>query len=514
MAATAVTAPSRRRRATASRQGYKGCVNIETSSLVLDPSRVWSLELPRLEGTLRRATLRMLLSLSGGAVRVHGAERLAAAPEPSLFALSHHNAWEAVLAPATLMAMRRGRPVRFFVDWMFVDLPWTGWLLRAARPIPVYAKRARFGIGDGHRRRSQARSSPVETALAALAGGEDVGIYPEGRCNPDPYLLLRGRRGLGLLALRSGVPVVPVGIDFAARDRIGRTPRAGRFALQVGEPIEFADQRAAWLACEDESRRLDFERREAPRIVDRVLVEVGKLSRKVYLAPPPARRLASASASRVDAAADGTQAAVRVLDAAARRDALAVLDEVYASEKGWLTAVDGEIAADPAADARQSWFLARQGGEPAGLLRVTYDPPLELPAEAEVELEPGVDLAALARAGRFVEIGRLTVRPRFRKRPAVVLALISAAIAEIAARGYTHLLTAVFEDDPHSPYGFHTRVLGFERIGSHRRGELRCASRRILLVLELRRAVERLRRRGSRRLARVAEAAALAGDVA
>jgi len=53
----------------------------------------------------------------------------------------------------------------------------------------------------------------------------------------------------------------------------------------------------------------------------------------------------------------------------------------------------------------------------------------------------------------------------------------------------------VFEDDPHSPYQFHTRQLGFERIGTHRRGELACASRRILLVLDLERSYRQLRAR-------------------
>jgi hypothetical protein len=43
--------------------------------------------------------------------------------------------------------------------------------------------------------------------------------------------------------------------------------------------------------------------------------------------------------------------------------------------------------------------------------------------------------------------------------------------------------------------GFHTRVLGFERIGSHRTGELACASVRILLILDIARAYLRLKRR-------------------
>jgi hypothetical protein len=232
-----------------------------------------------------------------------------------------------------------------------------------------------------------------------------------------------------------------------------------------------------------------------------VLADVGRLSRKVYFGPRRRPRPA-ANEARIQRCDQEPVVAGRVVDAASRADGLAVLAEVYAAEKGWLERVDGEIPPDPAADSRQSWFLARRGGEPAGLLRVAYDPPLELPAEAEVELDSGVDLETLARAGRFVEIGRLTVRPRFRRQPSVVLGLIRAAVAEIRRRGYTHLLTAVFEDDPHSPYGFHTRVLGFERIGTHRRGELRCASRRILLVLDLERAARRLSR-GANRMARL-----------
>jgi 1-acyl-sn-glycerol-3-phosphate acyltransferase len=479
-------------------------VSSETASLVLHPSRVWKLGLPRLEGAWRRATLRALLSCSAGTVRVEGAERLSAAPEPSIFALSHHNFWEAVLAPAALMAVRGGRPVRFLADWMFVDLPWTAWLLRAARPIPVYAKRARFGLREAHREQRRRTLSPIDEALAALGAGEDVGIYPEGRRNPDPARLLRGRRGLGVLALRSGVPVVPVGVEFRAAGRSGRTPGAGRFALRPGDPLDFHAAHEAWRAAATDDARREIERRGAPEIVDRVLTEVAKLSRKSY-----PRGVAAFSAASPAAAAGGIVAG-RVLDAGTRREALAVLAAVYAEEKGWLERVDGEIAEIPESDARQSWFLARQGEEPAGLMRVAYDPSLELPAEAQVELEPGVDLGELARRGRFVEIGRMTVLPKFRRRPAVVLALMQAAIAEITARGYTHLLTAVFEDDPHSPLGFHTRVLGFERIGSHRRGELRCASRRILLVLDLERAVERVRVRGSRRLASVAAAAAAA----
>ena len=60
-------------------------------------------------------------------------------------------------------------------------------------------------------------------------------------------------------------------------------------------------------------------------------------------------------------------------------------------------------------------------------------------------------------------------------------------------RGYTHLVTDVFEDDPHTPYGFHTRVMGFLPVATHDLGELHCDSRRITLVLDIGTAYKRLR---------------------
>ena len=464
-------------------------------TLALDPLRALSLELPRLDGAVRRATLRGLLALSAGTIRVEGADRLAAAPEPSIFALTHHNAWEAVLAPATLIALRRGRLVRFLVDWMFVDLPWTGWLVRQSEPIPVYTKAALFRLREAHRL-ARRRDSALRRALDALGRGEDVGVYPEGRRNPDPWRLSHARRGLALLALRSGVPVVPVGIDFPARDRLRRTPKAGRFALRVGDPLDVSAEHASWLSARGEEDRRTVEREAAPALLDRVCRELARLSRKVHLAAPgtatgPAVRLA-------EPAAVERMTTEKVDSPAARTAVLTILEEVYRKEKGWLRDVGAEIPADPAADAAHTWFVVRAGDEPVGAVRLAWDPPLELPAEMGVELDAGVDLRRLAGAGRFVEIGRLMIRDAWRTRPALVLELMRAAIREVVERGYTHLFTVVFEDDPHSPYRFHTRVLGFERIGTHQRGELACASRRILLVLDIARAWERLRSRRAR----------------
>lgn len=190
----------------------------------------------------------------------------------------------------------------------------------------------------------------------------------------------------------------------------------------------------------------------------------------------------------------------KVVTPEARARALAVVEEVYLREKRWLApgAAAAELPADPAGATSVSWFLASAGDQPAGLVRLVYDPPLDLPAEFEVALDAGLDLARLRGSGRFADVGRLMILPRYRRRIAVVLALMKAASREAIERGTSHFITDVFEDDPHSPLAFHTRVLGFERIGSHRHGELRCSSRRIILMLDLARAYERLRRRKNR----------------
>ncbi len=182
-----------------------------------------------------------------------------------------------------------------------------------------------------------------------------------------------------------------------------------------------------------------------------------------------------------------------------------VIETVYLQEKRWIHDAGSEIPTDPEAQQGQSWFLVTVDDEPAGVIRLVYDPVLDLPAELGVDLEAGVDLERLRRHGRFVDIGRFMIVPSYRRHFRVALKLMRAAILEVVSRGYTHFLTDVFEDDPHSPYHFHTRVLGFERIGTHRFGELACASRRIILILDIALACRRLATKENKVFREVAE---------
>ena len=72
--------------------------------------------------------------------------------------------------------------------------------------------------------RSGDATGAVRTALTVLEDGLSLGIFPEGTRNHTEEPLLPLKRGVALMAARSGVPVVPVGISgsrgFTARIRI------------------------------------------------------------------------------------------------------------------------------------------------------------------------------------------------------------------------------------------------------------------------------------------------------
>lgn len=220
-----------------------------------------------------RWMLRATMLTFGRLVRIEGAERLRTAPEPAIFALNHSNAFESVLAPATLMALREGRPVHFLTDWMYLHAPVLGWVIRKSQPIPVYRKPARWRLGEAYRLERLRERSLVDACLERLAAGGSLGIFPEGTRNPDPGRLLRGRSGLGELVLRSAAPVIPVGIHYPAGERLGRAPRIGRMTLRVGEPLAFHEEREA--AEPDRRRRVRH-------IVSRVMAALEELSGKAY----------------------------------------------------------------------------------------------------------------------------------------------------------------------------------------------------------------------------------------
>lgn len=193
--------------------------------------------------------------------------------------------------------------------------------------------------------------------------------------------------------------------------------------------------------------------------------------------------------------------ASRVTTSRDRQRALNVLNRTYADEKQWVDDA-GEIF--PESDLNRdsvTWVLATVNEAPAGVVRIHYDPALHQYGGYELEDVEGDhdatdfsdEVEAFITHHDIAEIGRFAVLPEYRHRIRVVFWLMRVAGVDTFERGYSHYVTDVFEDEEHSPYNFHTRVLGFEPVATHETGEMNCLHRRITLILDLPQAYRRLR---------------------
>jgi hypothetical protein len=190
--------------------------------------------------------------------------------------------------------------------------------------------------------------------------------------------------------------------------------------------------------------------------------------------------------------------AVRITDDVGRSAALEVLGATYQREKRWVSEAEQQLPVTDLARDDIVWFLVRLEGRPVGVLRLLFDPPLLQYAQYSLTLlDPRVDVADFVRRHRIAEVGRFAVVAEERGNLLLAAALMRAATEEMVARGYTHLITDVFEDDPHSPFGIHTRVLGFLPVASNVRGEIDRESRSCTLVLDLKSSYKRLKARGN-----------------
>ncbi|HEY6294559.1 MAG TPA: lysophospholipid acyltransferase family protein, partial [Streptosporangiaceae bacterium] len=119
----------------------------------------------------------------------------------------------------------------------------------------------------------RAAQETLEAALGLLLAGKLFGIYPEGTRSPDGRLY-RGRPGVGWLALKSGLPVIPVALS-GTRHVLppGRVvPRPGRIGVTIGKPLPIAPE----LADEPPGRARRL-------IADQVMAAIQELSGQEYV---------------------------------------------------------------------------------------------------------------------------------------------------------------------------------------------------------------------------------------
>ncbi len=130
--------------------------------------------------------------------------------------------------PSFIQLATGPRVVHWMVAREYVRHPALAWFFRANQAIPV----SRGGID----------TAATKLAIRLAEEGELVALFPEGRINTSGQLLMPGRPGAALIALKARVPVVPCYCQGSPYDgtMLGALVTPARVRLTIGEPIDLS----------------------------------------------------------------------------------------------------------------------------------------------------------------------------------------------------------------------------------------------------------------------------------
>ena len=150
-------------------------------------------------------------------------------PEGPLILASNHASNLDVPIVGSWLIPAMGRRIHWLGKKELFDWPVIGWLATNGGVHPVD--------------RSKADVEAFRLASRILADGGALFVFPEGTRSPTGALQ-EARDGVALLALRSGAPIVPIGIAGSHRvwPKGQRFPHpGGRVTARIGEPFTLGD---------------------------------------------------------------------------------------------------------------------------------------------------------------------------------------------------------------------------------------------------------------------------------
>jgi 1-acyl-sn-glycerol-3-phosphate acyltransferase len=163
---------------------------------------------------------RLLLAIAGVRVRVEGLENISAQGS-YVFVSNHLSFMDTPLAMAHIPVQ-----FRFLAKKGLYKIPFIGFHLKRAGHIPVYRGDARASL-----------KTLAESARIVRERGISVLVFPEG--GRSPAQLREFKEGAAYIAIKAGVPAVPVGIAGTRQvlPMGSIIVRSGPVVLRIGQPI-------------------------------------------------------------------------------------------------------------------------------------------------------------------------------------------------------------------------------------------------------------------------------------
>jgi 1-acyl-sn-glycerol-3-phosphate acyltransferase len=135
---------------------------------------------------------------------------------------NHHSYFD---IPCLLAAVPQ--PIRFMAKASLFKIPLFGWSLRASGFIPI------------DRRKSKTAVSSFKLAAARIRKGNTIVVFPEAGRSREKTMM-EFQRGAFLLAMNSGLPIVPVAIvgAYEVMPATRWSVHPGPVVIRLGHPIE------------------------------------------------------------------------------------------------------------------------------------------------------------------------------------------------------------------------------------------------------------------------------------
>ena len=169
---------------------------------------------------IARLWAHIYLRIAGIKVSVTGIEKVAT--PPYIFMCNHQSTLDIF---ALLSSLRL--PFKWIAKKELFSVPFLGWALKSGRNISLDRENPRKGL------------KAMNEAANKIKDGMNVVIFPEGTWSTDGKLL-PFKKGAFSLALRTGVPIIPVGISGTGKLQPGGCfiPREkGQVHIKMGEPV-------------------------------------------------------------------------------------------------------------------------------------------------------------------------------------------------------------------------------------------------------------------------------------
>lgn len=172
----------------------------------------------------RRVMLGLMWYFLRGGLHVEGLENV---PAGGCIVAGNH---VATCDPPLIGALIHRHDVHYMAKAEAFAKPSLGWIIAGYNAFPV--------------RRHTADRLAIRRSLAVLAQGRVLIMMPEGTRSPDATLQ-RAEPGVGLIARRSGAPIVPVGVwgSENALPKGASLPRRAEVRVRYGAPVHLPEAR-------------------------------------------------------------------------------------------------------------------------------------------------------------------------------------------------------------------------------------------------------------------------------